>query len=112
MDSKQGGRITKSRGSISGSLLGLLVFLGGVALLAFTFKLAYQMFIVPPQDALGIKEGKPLDLGQAGQSFVGVLIKILMLVIMGLVGSLISNRGVTLFTGSRVSPKKPSEAAE
>ncbi len=106
MGTQRGGGPFKSRGSISGSLLGLIVFLVGVGLLAFTFKLAYEMFSAPPQNALGIQKDQPLDLGQAGQSFVGVLIKILMLVVMGLVGSMIANRGVTLFSGSSVSGGK------
>lgn len=106
MGTKRTGISIKARGSISGSLLGLIVFLAGVALLAFTFNLAYQMFMVPPSDALGVKKDQPLDLGLAGQSFVGVLIKVLMLVVMGFVGSMIANRGVTLFTGSRIAPKK------
>ncbi|MBN9502562.1 MAG: hypothetical protein J0H02_12365 [Armatimonadetes bacterium] len=104
----------KNRGSISGTVLGLLVFLAGVALIAFTFKMAYEMFMVPPSQALGIKPKQPLDLGQAGQSFVGLLLKVLLLVVMGLMGSLIANRGVGLFTGSRVHPKKekPPESTE
>jgi nitric oxide reductase large subunit len=95
------------RGSISTSILGVIVFLVGVALLAFTFKLAYDMFMVPPQDALGIKPKQPIDLGMAGQSFVGLIVKVLMLVVMGLMGSLIANRGVSMFAGSRVHPKPP-----
>lgn len=91
----------RNRGSVSTSILGVIVFLAGVALLAFTFKLAYDMFMVPPQDALGIKPKQPIDLGMAGQSFVGLIVKVLMLIVMGLMGSLIANRGVTLFAGSR-----------
>ena len=98
--------MSKQRGSIAGSLLGILVFLGGVTLLAFTFKLAYDMFMVPPQDALGIKPKQPIDLGMAGQSFVGLLMRVLLLVVMALMGSLIANRGVSLFAGSRVHPHK------
>lgn len=112
MGTKRVGKSARVRGSISGSLLGLIVFLAGVALLAFTFKLAYEMFMVPPPNALGIQKDQPLDLGQAGQSFVGVLIKVLMLVVMGLVSSMIANRGVTLFTGSRVAPKKTQSVVE
>jgi hypothetical protein len=92
--------VRKDRGSVGGSLLGIIVFLGGVALLLFTFKLAYDMFSVAPQDVLGIKPKQPLDLGVAGSSFVGVLVRVLLLAVMGLMGSLIANRGVTLFTGS------------
>jgi hypothetical protein len=97
----------KQRGSVSGAVLGILVFLVGVALLLFTFKLAYEMFMVAPQDALGIKPKQPLDLGQAGQSFVGLLVKVLLLAVMGLMGSLIANRGVSMFSGSRLGhPEK------
>ena len=98
--------LRKDRGSISGSLLGLLVFLGGVALLVFTFKLAYDMFMVPPQEALGVKPKQPLDLGQAGQSFAGLILRVLLLAVMGLMGSLVANRGIALFTGSRVHPPR------
>jgi len=98
--------VPKNRGSISGSLLGLLVFLGGVALLLFTFKLAYDMFLVPPDQALGVKPKQPIDLGQAGQSFAGLVLRVLLLAIMGLMGSLVANRGVSLFAGSRVHPPK------
>lgn len=81
-------------------MLGIFVFLGGVALLVFTFKLAYDMFAVPPQDVLGIKPKQPLDLGVAGSSFAGVIIRVLLLAVMGLMGSLIANRGISLFAGS------------
>jgi len=111
-------RTGKSRGSISASLLGILIFLVGVAMLVFTFKLAYDMFMVPPQQALGIKPKEPLDLGLAGQSFVREILKVLFLIVMGLMGSLIANRGVSLFTGSRAHPQPktkstgPEEARE
>lgn len=98
--------LRKNRGSISGSVLGLLVFLGGVALLLFTFKLAYDMFMVSPQDALGMKSKQPIDLGQAGQSFAWLVMRVLLLAVMGLMSSLIANRGISLFTGSRVHPRK------
>lgn len=104
-------RPRRNSGSISGSVLGILVFLFGVSILVFTFKLAYDMFMLPPQDALGIKPKQPLDLTQAGQSLVGQLLKVLLLAVMGLMGSLIANRGVSLFAGSRhrsdaAAPKK------
>ncbi len=101
-------RIT--RGSITGSALGLFIFLVGVALLLFTFKQAFDMFSMPPQNALGIKPKEPLDIGQAGQSFVGLLIKVLLLALMGLMGSLIANRGVAMFAGSRIAPPKTAKS--
>lgn len=103
-------RPRETRGSISGSVLGVLVFLGGVALLLFTFKLAYDMFMVPPQDALGIKPKQPLDLGAAGSTFIGLLMRVLLLTVMGLMGSLIANRGISLFAGSRMTEKSGRES--
>src|SRR5688572_6481124 len=94
-----------TRGYISGSVLGGVVFLAGVALLFFTFKLAYDMFMVPPEQALGIQPKQPLDLGAAGQTFIGLLMKVLLLTVMGLMGSLIANRGISLFAGSRIAEK-------
>ena len=97
--------------------MGLLVFLGGIALLLYTFKLAYAMYVTPPAEALNIKSSAALDLTQAGTSLVGVLIRVLLLVVMGVVGSLIANRGISLFAGSRgwtehdKSPTKESDEA-
>lgn len=74
--------------------------MGGIALIALTFKLAYDMFQVPPEQALRIAQGKTLDLAVAGQSFGSVLIRILLLVVMGLMGSLVANRGISLYERS------------
>lgn len=78
----------------------MLVFLGGVALIALTFKLAYDMFQVPPEQALKIAQGKTLDLAIAGQSFGSIFIRILLLIVMGLMGSLVANRGISLYERS------------
>jgi hypothetical protein len=93
-----------------GSLLGMAVFLGGVGLLLMTFKIAYEMFSVSPHDALNLQQGKPVDLGQAGETFAGLLLKVLLLVVMAIVGSLVANRGIKLYShSSRVDGAPPSE---
>lgn len=84
-----------------GSVLGLLTFLGGVALLLLTFRLAYDMFEVPPADALNIGQAKVLNPATVGNSLAVMVERIVLLLIMGIVGSLIANRGITLFTHSR-----------
>lgn len=89
------------RRDLTGSLLGILVFLGGIALLLFTFRTAYEMFRVPPATALQLQPGKPVDLGLAGSNLVGSILKVILLVIMALVGSLIANKGIQLYTDSR-----------
>ena len=59
------------------------------------------MFSTPPDQALGIQRGKPIDFNDAGTSLAGLLIRMLLLLVMGVVGSLIANRGITLYTESR-----------
>ncbi len=80
-----------------GSILGFLVFLAGVALLLVTFDLAYEMFHIPPERALGISPGKTIQLNEVGTSAAGVVIRIVLLLVMGFVGSLIANRGILLY---------------
>src|SRR5438045_1765721 len=54
----------EQEGTITGSLLGILTFLGGIALLALTFKLAIDMFHQDPQQIF-VQPGKTLDISQA-----------------------------------------------
>jgi hypothetical protein len=91
----------RPRRDIPGSLLGILTFLGGVALLLLTFRLAYDLFTVPPQDALGLRGAKELNAAAAGNSLSTILIRILLLFVMGFVGSMVANRGITLYSASR-----------
>jgi hypothetical protein len=88
-----------------GGFLGVVVFLGGVALLVFTFKLAYELFMVPPDTALGMKPGKPLDVGKAGDSAALLVLRIILLLIMAFVGSQVANRGISLYADSRTQRK-------
>lgn len=85
-------------------MLGILTFLGGVGLLLDTFRRALALFTVPPADALGLRGAKELNVASAGNSLAEILIKILLLFVMGFVGSMIANRGVSLYTASRALP--------
>lgn len=84
-----------------GSILGILVFLGGVGLLGWTFQLAYTFFSVPPTDALGLAGAKALDPAKAGNSVTALLIRILLLFVMAFVGSMVANRGIAMYTACR-----------
>lgn len=99
-------RNTKS-GSISASVLGIVVFLAGVGLLAFTFNLAHTMFSVPVETALDADKKPTLDPAVISQSLIGIVKQVLLLVIMGLMGSLIANRGISLFAGSLTGRQQP-----
>ncbi len=94
--------------NVPGSLLGLSVFLGGIALLGLTFWRAYQMFSVPSDQALGLAEGQAFDVARAGGNAAGILVRIFLLMVMALVGSVIANRGITLFERSLVRTPKES----
>lgn len=93
--------MAKSNDEGFGKVLGILVFLGGVGLLLFTFKMAFDMFGVPPEEAIGLHRGETFDVNKAAPSLASILTRILLLIVMGLVGSFVANRGISLFTHSR-----------
>jgi hypothetical protein len=97
-------------GSTPAFVLGILVFLCGVALLAFVFKLAYDTFAVPPSDVLGVRANQKFSFETAGQNLAKEIVKVLMLLVMAVIGSLIANRGVTLIVGSRSPVPKQRDA--
>lgn len=83
--------------------LGIVTFLVGVALLLLTFKLAYDLFSVPPGTVVATSADKGyVDLGKSGENLVAIVVRVLLLIVMGLMGSLIANRGVSMFTHSRI----------
>ncbi|HWA84480.1 MAG TPA: hypothetical protein VG820_13645 [Fimbriimonadaceae bacterium] len=85
-----------------GMTIGVITFLLGVGLLLLTFKLAYDMFTVPPSHIISsTAKDQTVDLRTSGDNLVNVVVRVLLLVVMGLMGSLIANRGISLFTGSR-----------
>jgi hypothetical protein len=97
----QAPRTVRTHRDFFGSLIGIVAFLGGVGLLLLVFKLAYDMFRIPPAQALGFDGAKKLDLNAATASLFGIMIRILLLLVMGLVGSWIANRGISLYTQAR-----------
>jgi hypothetical protein len=95
-----------------GSVLGLVVFLGGVGLLALTFKLAFEIFQVPPAQALKLKSGETLDIAATGSALIGITVRILTLLLMAIIGSLIANRGIAMYTACRAGfPRKKGSAS-
>ena len=95
-----------------GGLLGILVFLAGVAMLVATFRLAYLMFTVPPAQAMNAAPGKPADLVKSGETFIGLLQRVILLLVMCWVSSIIANRGVKMYHASRVSLAAPPDPIE
>jgi len=92
--------VVRTHRDFFGSVIGIAAFLGGVALL-LVFKLAYEMFNVPASKVIVPEGTKQLDLNAGISSLFGVMIRIMLLLVMGLVGSWIANRGITLYTEAR-----------
>lgn len=85
----------------AGGGLGILTFLLGLGVLFFTFRLAAEMFAVPAADALGTNK----DVTELGKSFGHVVLRIGMLLVMSVVGSMITGHGIKLYLASRSQPK-------
>lgn len=93
-----------------GALIGFITFAGGVALLVFTFKLAFEMFSVPPSEAVGLSKNNAVDLAKAGESLASIATRILLLLVMAGVGSMIANRGIKLYVSARALTAPKPEA--
>ena len=80
-----------------GGILGILTFLAGLAILILTFKLAYDMFTVPARETLGDEK----DVTELGKTFGHVVLRIGLLLVMSIVGSVIAGQGARLYFASR-----------
>ncbi|HRJ27534.1 MAG TPA: hypothetical protein PLO61_08510 [Fimbriimonadaceae bacterium] len=93
-----------------GPFLGLVVFLVGIGLLGLTFAMAYNLFSTPPDQALGLEPGKPLNINDAGRSGIAILYRVLMLLVMCIISSLIASRGIKLYGALRRTLDPVNEA--
>jgi hypothetical protein len=99
------------KGDLLGRIIGMVVFLGGIGLLAFVFATAYSWFstpsaALPTAPAPGSNAPATVQLGKS--AFV-LLEKIALLIVMTIVGSLLAGRGVQLYFAA-VNAKPPSIA--
>jgi len=81
----------------SARIVGMIVFVFGIIVLLFVFATAYRMFTAPSSQFLS-KEAVATGAG-LGRELISVLIKIILLFIMTLAGSLVAARGIQLFLG-------------
>lgn len=103
-------RAATGKGDGFGAAMGFLTFLGGIALLALTFKIAYELFSIPPENALGMTGNQNVDLAKTGTSFGWILARVVLLLVMAGVGSAIANRGIKLYVSARSITLPPSDA--
>ncbi len=86
--------------NVVGRVIGMIVFLGGIGMLAFVFYLAFAAFnnpnlLVPLDTLKHTPPPSPVSV------YLRPLIKLILLFAMGYFGSLIASRGAQLFFSSR-----------
>jgi hypothetical protein len=84
----------------AGALLGIAAFIAGLVILFVTFGLAHEMFSVPARETLGDEK----DVTELGKTFGHVLLRVGLLLVMSVVGSVIAGLGVRLYLASRSKP--------
>ncbi len=107
------------RGDLTGRILGVITFLVGVALLCIVFYAAYDLFKATPAQALGLTfTGDPKRDPSAmnvGSQFAWLLVKIALMIVMAVAGSLVAQKGINLYfsaVGTAVgTTAKPREVA-
>ncbi len=86
---------------IPGRLIGMLVFLLGVAALGLVFYIAYHLFNAPASETLGLtfKNNPKTDPTAAaiGAQFGVLLFRLAYLFLMSIAGSLMANKGINLY---------------
>jgi hypothetical protein len=83
--------------------LGVIVFLGGIALVGVSFYFALQLFQTPTPELLGLAPEEEIEFTQLGSSAVGVIIKLFLILVMTLLGSVIANRGIRMYASGRAA---------
>ncbi|MBL8086584.1 MAG: hypothetical protein JNM85_00775 [Chthonomonas sp.] len=91
-----------------GSLVGIGTFVLGIVLLAVTFKIAIELFSTPPEVAVGIKKGEPIDVGATARLGMWLTMRVVMLLLMCFISSVITSRGIKLYSARREAAPDPA----
>jgi hypothetical protein len=81
-----------------GRAIGMVIFILGIVILLFVFAMAYAMFTAPASQVFGATPNATAT--GLGSALALMLIRIGLLFIMTLAGSLIAARGIHLYLGS------------
>jgi len=96
----------QGQSGLAGGLFGILVFLAGVALLGVAFKIAFDMFQIPPAQMFEMEQGKPIEINAVAPKLMSVVVRILLLLVMAVVGGMVANRGIRLYADARTRVPK------
>ena len=88
-----------------GSLVGLGIFLLGIGILFTVFSQALSLFGTPPKVEMQVQPGKPIEISSAFNGMMGVVVTVVLLILMTWVGSVIANRGIYLYSQSKMGRK-------
>ena len=91
----------KAGNDATGAILGIAAFIAGLIILFVTFRLAFGMFSLPARETLGDEK----DVTELGKTFGHVVLRVGLLLVMSVVGSVIAGLGVKLYLASRSKPQ-------
>lgn len=81
-----------------GRIIGMIIFIMGIVILLFVFGMAYGMFTAPASQVFGSPAS--VTAMSLGSTLALVFIRIGLLFVMTLAGSLVAARGVHMYVGS------------
>ena len=98
----------------TGRFIGMAVFLLGVVVLLVVFGMAYGMFTTPASRLFSGNGGSSsVTAAQLGTAVAITLIRIGLLFVMTLAGSLVASRGIHMYLGSgKTQPADTTETSE
>ena len=99
----------KPQADLPGRLLALLVFLAGVGMLIFVFVTALHLFQspVPGLQPLQTPGAPPPAAANIGTALADFALRLLLLMVMTLAGSLLASRGAHLYFSTVYLPSEP-----
>ncbi len=85
------------RGDLCARLLGIFVFLLGVAVILCVLWLGFRMYADPNLGLRSAKPHSPPDAMDIGTAFLRLVVRIALLFLGSICGSLIANKGIRLY---------------
>ncbi len=85
-----------SRGDLFARVMGFIVFLLGVAIILGVLKLGFDMYQDPRLGSITARGASP-NAVEIGTSFVRLVIRIVLLFLFSVSGSLIANKGISMY---------------
>lgn len=100
----------------TGKIIGMTVFAIGIIVLMVVFAVAYSMFTASWAQLMGAPGGSGhVTANELGNGLAAILVKVVLLFVMTIVGSMVASRGIRLYLGSGgygTSKRGPSKATK